>query len=835
VAVVRRPAGEPREYGTVAERLVRLRRRARLTQEQLARELGVAFSTVNRWERGHTAISPAAERRLADLENRLASTPSLAPTLPVPTSSFVGRRRELADLRALLASGTRLLCVTGPGGVGKTRLVVELVLRDQLEDVVFVALESVGDAVGVASAVRAAFGVRDTGGPGHDGDDVTRGLAAAVGDARRLLVLDGAEHLAGPVGELTRRLLPAVASLRIVVTSRVLIDVPGAASWRLPPMACPPPGATAEQTWRADAAALWLERARERSPFLRPADVPDALVADLCRHLDGLPLAVELTAGWVGTLSVAEIHDRRAALLDGTGTGRALSTVVRHSWRLLDADQQAFIAELIAFAGPFTLEDAAAVTGRPEAEATTVLRSLVESSWLAVHQSPADTRFSLLDTMRSFLEAESGPDRAGELARRHAEHFGDVADKAERGLAGAEVGTWVARVNAAAPDIERALGWAQATGANEVGLLLAGRLWRWWLISGRISAGRRWLDTFLARAGRRDDLPVARGRCAAALLAAENGAYHEAIGLAEPAQRTFEAHGRDADAALAATVIGSAERYLGDAAASRQAFEKALTLRRRSSDRRGVSVSLNNLALLELDAGNLGAAEALLRESIDAKRALDDPLSVAIGLSNLSTALIRAGKLAEAGMCLAEATDLAACAGNLQLAGSLRANRGDLAVRLGRWHDAATHYRAAADAQREGGHAHDVIVALVGLGRSLAHLDRADEGRRHLDEAAALARRTGNPDGLAKVRAALGEVDPVAAAEPDQPGPALLTRRQAQVLRVVAAGASNKEVAAALGISISTVDRHLGRIYRHLGVRGRVEATRWAVAHGLAG
>lgn len=813
--------GEP----SLAERLRRLRGASGLSQEQLARALGVSFATVNRWENGRSGISSAAARRLAELEVAHGEEEA-NDSLPTPLASFVGREFELATLRPLLERA-RLLCLTGPGGVGKTRLATEAVRRFAIEPATFVALENVADERGLVAAIAAPLGVRD-----QPDADTARGVEAALRAVPRLLLLDGAEHLSAAVAALATRLLAAASELRIVVTSRRVLSVPGEVSWPVPPLCCPEPGASDEAIRSCDAVRLWVERARQRIPSFDAEAVSPEQLSELCRHLDGLPLAIELTAGWVATLSVGEIFERRNALLQASGDpspARTLGTVVRHSWELLGPEQQEFLPRLTVIASSFTLEDAASVTGVDEASAARLLRALVDSSWLLVSLTADRNRFAMLDTVRVHLEERLAPETAAATKKRHAEHYASLARAAEGGLAGAEVASWVVRLEASWPDLERSILWAEENGAIELGLAAAGALWRWWLISGRLATGRRLLSSLLTKAGGRDEEVVARAQCAAALLAAENGDYRDAVVRAGRAKQAFERHRLRAEAALAATVIGSAERYLGDIAAAREAFGEALALRRELGDERGVAVSLNNLALLALDSEDYKSSEELFEESIALKRRLGDPLSVGIGLSNLATVLVRTGKETEAAQTLAEADELAGRLGNLQLIGSIAANRGDLAARRGKWEAAAEHYAAAVESQRAGGHAHDVVVALVGLGLALHHLERPEEALRSLREAELVAGETGNAAGLAKVRAGLERIG----TSPASPLPGGLTPREGEVLARLAVGASGKEIAADLGLRLATVERHLAHIYDKLAVRGRVEAARWAIAQGL--
>jgi non-specific serine/threonine protein kinase len=864
----------PAAVGSTARRLRRLRTSLDLSQEQLARRLGVSFATVNRWETGRTAMSTRAARALAEFEAQVRAEspgpgdgsagpehsarpgspagpehsarpespataggpagPETSATAPVPAahSRFVGRERELADLSGLLGK-SRLISVTGPGGVGKTRLVTEAVRRRAHPgQTTFIPLEPVRHPQSLIPAVASSLRVRD-----RTGVALLASVEAALSAAPRLIVFDGAEHVREEVAHLVSRLLTAVPNLRIVVTSRVVLGVPGEVCWRVPPLACPTPAAPVSQIASSDAVQLFLARASERLPGLSGADAAPRVIAELCRRLDCLPLAIELIAGWVGTFSVREILDQGPVLLasepleEDEPTGHSLGDVVRKSYDLLRREQQQLLPMLSVFAGPFTAEDAAEVSGGGRGGLSRSLRGLVDSSWLVVDHG-APNRFSMLETMRVFAAARLDQQDAAEaIRRRHAEHFAALASGSETGLSGPDAASWAARLEAALADLDVALRWAQQTGDTDLGLEMSAALWRWWLSSGQLAAGREWLSRFLAGAARRRDERSGRAFCSAGVLAAENGDYPEAVRLARIALGIFDTLGLRERSAFAATVLGSAYRYLGDRDAASRCFETAMTLRAELGDRRGVTVAMNNLALMALDDGDLITARTNLERTLVVKRQLGDQHSIAIGLVNLSDVLIRTGERDGARRALQEAGELAEDLTNPQLTGLLEANYGYLAAEEGRWAEAAGHYRAAAFAHQQGGHAHDVVVALTGLGRALYRLGRPDESARHLRAAEALATGIANPQRLADVRAALAETGESGDATTLPDG---LTARQADVLRLLAGGMSNKQIAGELHLSPVTIERHLATVYRKLSLGGRVDAARYAVAHGLA-
>ncbi len=863
---------EPRDADSVAARLKVLRGTLGLSQEQLARRLGVSFATVNRWESGRTQGSPRALQVVAELEAEIAASglpqsqavqaraiqpqaaqaqavqaqavraqadeqPSRPPQeqphhsrLQLAQTSFIGRHHELSELADLIRQ-SRLVSLVGPGGAGKTRLAIEVISRSfSGANVVFVPLESVRPPRSLGSALASQLGVHD-----QHGVSLPESLRAVLSEAPRLLVLDGAEALRDEAASLVGQLIGAVPDLRVVVTSRILLGVPGEVCWTVPPLACPSLAADAAEIAGSDAVQLFIARASDRLPAFHASDVAPHAIAELCRRLDGLPLAIELIASWVGTLSIQEILQQRTVLLDsgparsGQAGTRGLADVLQVSYDLLEPDPQRLLPMLSVLGGSFGLADAQAVLDVPGPQAALTIRGLVDSSWLVVSRSSDQNRFSMLETIRTFAAAQLERTGDGPAAReRHARHFATMAVASENGLTGPEATAWTTRLEVAGPDLQLALHWAEEYDLD-LGLDMAAALWRWWLLTGQLSIGRGWLAGLLRQAAARKDERTGRAMCSAAVLAAENGDYHQAIRHAELALGVFESLGMTERMAFASTVLASAHRYLGDNAAARRCFQDAMDLRIALGDRRGVSVAINNMALLELDDGNLERAQELFERALAIKRELGERRSIAIGLANLADVLIKTRQWEAADRVLAEGAELAS--GIPQIVGTIRCNQGNVAVHRQDWAVATEHFQAAIAASQAAGHPHDAIEAMIGLAKVRHQTGRSDEALHQLNAAGELADRLGNPQRVADVRSA---VDEVTATYHHPALPADLTARQAEVLGLLAAGLSNKEIAAELVLSLPTVERHLATIYRKLGLSGRVEATRFAVESGLA-
>ena len=849
---------EPPDAVPLVARLRLLRTRLGLSQEQLARRLGVSFATVNRWESGRSRPSARARPAIAALEAAATCReqpgdrepgrgrePERGPEpaedrpgrLPIAQSSFVGRERELAELSGLFTR-SRLINLTGPGGVGKTRLAIEAARRWEATgghggDVVFVPLEAIQPPRPVVSVLASRLGLRE-----RPGVPWRESALAALRGRPGLLLFDGAEHYREELAGLAGEFLASAPDLCIVVTSQVVLGVPGEVCWAVPPLDCPSVAAGAPEIAASDAVRLFIARASERLPGFSAADVPPHAVGELCRRLGGLPLAIELIAGWVGTLSMREIVQQRVALLDydplGAQGSRKLADVLRASYDLLQPGQQRTLRLLSVFTTPFSLAGTQAVTGVSEQEAAGAVRGLVDASWLVVTRGLEQNRFSMVEAIREFATArlqEAG--EAPEARRRHALHFAGVATQSLSSLAGPDARRWAARLASAVDDLRAMLQWALENGEIDLGLEAGAALWRWWLTSGRLSAGRAWLSKFLTAAGEHpvrtaeESQRIGRALCAAAVLAVENDDYAEAVRLARRALGIFEPLEPGEDLALAATVLGSAQRHLGERAEARRSFQAALDVRAAVGDQARLAMAINNIALVELDDGNLDRARELLEQNLVIKRQLGEPRSIAIGLINLAEVLIRDGRWQAAHASIAEAAGLAV--GQPQITGLVLCSQGHLAARQRNWEQAAELYQAAVAACQAGGHTHVAVEAMIGLGRVRYQLGQADEAAQQLRTAEALAHQIANRQLMAEVTAALAETGD------GQAGwlPGNLTSRQAEVLRLLADGLSNKEIAARLYLSPGTVERHLTTIYHKLGLGGRVDATRYAVENGL--
>jgi predicted ATPase/DNA-binding SARP family transcriptional activator len=483
------------------ERLWRLLVLALYRAERQADALA-AYHRARQMLAGELGIEPGEELRRLEEAVLRQEVPPPAPrqvnhNLPAQLTGLLGREWELAALEELLGKA-RLITLTGAGGVGKTRLAVELaagMLREFRDGVWLADLAGIADPELVPSLVMETLGVRQS-----SGVPVMEALGFRLRSAELLLVLDNCEHLLGACAELAVALLGGSPGLRVLATSREPLGVPGEAVYVVPPLAVPPEQADARAQPGAAAVRLFLERASAARAGGGAAAGPVAVVARICRELDGLPLAIELAAARASVLSVEEIEAR---LADKFGflayrrpiAGRrhqALKTAIGWSYDLLPAQEARVFGELSVFAGGFSLRAAAAVCcGGDEAAALDVTDGLAGKSLVVAEAAAGGTRYRLLDTIRQYAAdrlAEAG--EHGQARRRHAATFLDLAER-ERELA------VLAREH---DNFRAALDWSLSgdTEGSEIGPRLARALGGFWLARGFLQEGQGWLERALA-------------------------------------------------------------------------------------------------------------------------------------------------------------------------------------------------------------------------------------------------------------------------------------------------------------------------------------------------
>jgi non-specific serine/threonine protein kinase len=932
--------GSPARAGGLAHRALELRYVEALAVPTVCARLGVSRSGFYRaHRRGLSAVAALVEQELgaaADRPNGWPSPPGAEQprrtNLPAELTSFVGREEAVAAVTELLGRA-RLVTVVGAGGVGKTRLALRVAagqLGAHPDGVWLVELGAVADPQVVPAAVARALGVPDVSG---------RPPAAVLPEylrARRLLLLvDNCEHLLEASARLLEPLLRGCPGLRVLATSRAALGVAGEVSWRVPSLGLPAPAdaASAERLVRHESASLFAARAAAANPAFALTDRDAPAVAQICRRLDGIPLALELAAALVRGLAVrqiaARLDDRFRLLTGGSRTvlprQQTLLGTLDWSHDLLSGGERAVLRRLAVFAGGWELEAAEAVCAGSDLAAGDVLGlllGLVDQSLVVAEEQDGTERYRLLETVRQYAwERLDDAGETGATRSRHRDWYLALAERAEPDLWGTDPRPWLDRLEAEHDNLRAALEWC-LTSDVESGQRLAGSLWRFWERRGYLTEGRSWLAKTVAGAAGPAGPPTAaragaslgaaylardQGDVAAArswfeasladfravgdrygigsslrglgLLAQSESDHSRAQALFEATVALFRETGHPLEMAWTLRNLGILAQIAGDVERANALFEESLSILRPSGDKPGTGRVLGSLGLLARARGAFGRARALLEESRDCLVAAGDKRGVSMALGALgslariqgdregarellgqSLALGRemgdrsciARGLAVAGVMAAE---LAAHARGARLLGAasavdprLRAalepdERADLdAGRAAAERALGAEAFAAAWAH---GRAMSVDEAIAQASTPVAGVSSAPPpaaaaSRRHSAAGRASARATGPAPaggepavGRATTRAAPPASGPAAA--PRRPRlPGGLTEREAEVLRLVAGGKTNRGIAADLLLSEYTVMRHLSNIFRKLGTSSRAAAASFAVREGLS-
>jgi predicted ATPase/DNA-binding SARP family transcriptional activator len=614
--------------------------------------------------------------------------------LPVALTNLIGREREQAAVQALVAS-SRLLTLVGAGGVGKTRLALAVAdeLVDQEPDGMWlVELAPLADPALVPGAVAQALALRE-----EPGRPILATLIDHLKDKRLLLVLDNCEHLVAACAALCAATLRSCPGLRILVTSREALGVAGEILWPVPPLTQPAAGAEArpEELGQVAAVALFVVRAQAVRPGFALTAANAGTVAQICRRLDGLPLAIELAAARLQALAIEEMAarlDNRFRLLrrgDRTALPRhqSLQAVLDWSWDLLGAQEQALLRRLAVFAGGCTLSAAETVCADEALEADELLEllaGLVGKSLVGLHEAEHGARYGLLETVRQYAAMrllDVGEDAA--VRRRHLIWCVALAGEAASRLGGPDEGHWLDRLEPEHDNLRTALDWSLAVREHEEGMRLAAALGEFWRRRGHLSEGRRHLEALL-EVGRDVSLPTrARALHGAGILAYEQGDYAQARERYEEALEHYRARGDGRNIAAVLSSLGSVARAACDGRSARSCFEESLALFRELGDTGGAGRALGNLGSLALQDGDYGEARARFEECLALFRQCSDQRGLAIAVNNLGLVAFAQGDLAQACVWLEESLLLARAQGSPLAIALATSNLGEVVAAQG--------------------------------------------------------------------------------------------------------------------------------------------------------
>jgi predicted ATPase/transcriptional regulator with XRE-family HTH domain len=755
--------------------LRRRRRAAGLTQEELAARAGLSARGIADLERGLRRTprrdtvtllvralggSPEDEAALFAAARRTSAPPVVTATapaddepdrgggrrqgalssrtphnLPIQPTPLLGRDEAARAVIALARRpDVRLITLTGVGGIGKTRLAIQ-VANDLLEDfpdgVWFVRLSRLTDPSLVIVTIAETLGLNEVG-----RQPIAETLRLHLRERCALLVLDNFEHVAAAAPDVAD-LLATSPSLAVLVTSRMGLRLRGEHEYLVAPLGFPPAASRSELTREPEclleypAAALFVERARAVRPdfVLTAASAP--VVAEICARLDGLPLAIELAAVRIKHLPppalLARLEHSLGFLVGGARDlaerQQAMRSTIAWSENLLSARERALFRRLGVFVGGCALEVAETVCAAPEgAEPLDIdvlggLGSLVDQSLVQQREEGGEPRFGMLRIIREYaLDRLEASGEAEALRRAHAAFALALVERAEPELTGQDASAWLDRLEREHDNLRAALGWAQKQGRVDIGLRMVAGVFRFWMVRGHLREGRMWAERLLAL--EREDADTAGGTAGASL------------------------GGIRARALRAAGVLAL---YQGDEAAAGNWLEQAVELGRAVNDPRTVANALNSLGVMALGQGDLALAEARLAESLALMREVGKSRDVASVLTNLGIVTYMQGDLERAEVVFAEALAISRQVGDRDLIATNLANLSSVSLRQSEVARAEALAREALALYWELGDPRRCAVGLEGLAGTAGMAGQGARAARLLGAAAALREALGTP------------------------------------------------------------------------------------------
>lgn len=712
------------------------------------------------------ASAREAGEALAGIAVQLHSPKERRSNLPIQLNSFIGRERELAQVKRLLGS-SRLVTLIGAGGCGKTRLAIEAAaaIGPEIPDGVWlVGLGALSDSNLVANAVASALDL---------GEESDRPLPDQLTDYLRtknlLLLLDNCEHLISACAQLAELLLQACPKLGILATSREALGIAGESVLGVPPLTVPDPQSVAVEgadlpsvLLPYEGVRLFLDRALTVHPDFQLTNANAAGVAQICYRLDGIPLAIELAAARVKALSVdqiaARLDDRFRLLTGGSRTAlprhQTLQALIDWSHDLLSEAERVLLRRLSVFAGGWTLEAAEAVCagdGIEAAEVLDLLTSLVERSLVLVERRSGEARYRMLDTIRQYSRLKNLEAGEAEPARtQHLLHFLRLVDDADIGLRGHEQAGWLDRLDAEHDNLRAALDWSQASGDSEAGLRLVGGLFLFWLLSGHVEEGRHWLEGMLNRApATQRTRPRAKALRGAGYLAVGHGDLVAGRSQAEESLAISRELGDEQGATESLYALGRAAYFEGDYEGARSLFQESLAVSRAANYPWASAQALYRLGTVSLIQGDYPQARPRFEESAAIFRELGDRWNLSYSLSAMGEEAFRRGDYALARSVLEESLIAFRELGSRSGIAMSLSELGWLALSEGDYLTARTRLEESLALRQEMGYRVGVAIALNLLGDVALHQGDYPQAKVLIEKGLKLREEMGNKSGIA--------------------------------------------------------------------------------------
>lgn len=679
--------------------------------------------------------------------------------LPVQRDALIGRERQVTAVQSLLRQpGVRLVTLLGPGGTGKTRLALHVAadMLDDFDDGVFlVPLAAVRDASLVVPTIAYTLNVREI-----PPLSIVATLKERLRDRHMLLVLDNFEQVVNAAAEVAN-LLDAATGPKMLVTSRTVLRVRGEAQYLVPPLTVPDnlhlaaDAHTVAALAEYEAVRLFVERARAARPDFVLTPDNAVVVAQICQRLDGLPLAIELAATRIRTLSpqamLARLNHRLQLLTVGArdlpSRHQTLRAAIEWSYDLLDAPCQTLLRRLAVFSGGSTLEAIEGVVGgMPPVEGEAAIdvldgiEALASQSLLQSRdERPGESRFVMLATIQEFAaEQLASSGEADTLRERHARYFLDFMRRAQPELFGAQVGLWLDRLESEHDNLRDAIRWFLGHRLAAEALQLTGAMWRFWEVRGYLSEGRAALEEALSLGVGVDVADRISALNGAGILARDQSDYAAARRYHQQALELAEAAHNQSAVASSLGGLGIVAQAQGDYVMADALYHEALTMRREVGDQRGVAGSLYDLGWLAFDQGEWDVARRLQQESLGIRRELGDRLGVAYSLLALGNVARAQNNYDDARARYEDSRQLAQAMGDRLHVGVSLYGLGVTAWRQGHWEEARRCYLESLNILRDLGSRREIVACLMGLGIVAAEMSEPQRAARLLGASAAL-------------------------------------------------------------------------------------------------
>jgi predicted ATPase/class 3 adenylate cyclase len=753
-----------------------------------------------------TALRDLGEHRLPDLSQaehvfqllieglpddfrRIKSLDLIPNNLPSLPTSFIGRTHEMVQIRQELEN-TRLLTLTGTGGVGKTRLALQVgasVVDAYMDGVWFVELAPVADPGLIPQAVAAIWNLRE---------QTERPLADSLADHLRarqtLLILDNCEHVIDGAAQLAERWLRAAPGLRIIATSREVLNIGGEKVHRVLPLGLPEPGIVLapHDLTMFEGVHLFTERAAAVQPSFRLTEANAPLVAAICQRLDGIPLAIELAAALTRAMSLGEIsnrlEDRFRLLTAGSRTAvprqRTLQAAIDYSYNLLTASESILFRRLSVFRGGWTYEDAEAVCrgeGLEPGDILDLLVRLVDKSLVISEERGGAFWYTFLDTLRDYSRSrlrERGEDRSA--GRQHLAYFAGFARDAIARTHGSDQVQWLARIEQEHDNLRAALTFAEQSGEAALQLQLSGSMWWFWRRRAHFSEGLNRLERAagLKNAAAYPALlaEVLIGLGSFRWMRGEFAAARQALEQAVTLARTGAADARGI-LSLALRFLGATLMRLGDRDPAYNALAESAKIYRELDDASGLGGTLFTMSRLAIEGGDFDAAWALAQESCDASRMAGDDFGLGMALTNMGLIALQRRDYATARSAYLENLSAMQRINDPWGAAVAMVGLAELAQMEMDLESAGFYYEQSMNISRQLGNTGDIARCLRGRGMVARYRGAVAEAGRYLRESLELYQLTGSSRGVAECLESFGAL-------------AAAGGRLSQAVRLLAAG-----------------------------------------------